>query len=58
MGCKVSVSYFTFHECEPVPGTIEADKGELLGEDLAECAYCGEDITGNENGWRHIEEVF
>lgn len=41
------------HTIEPNPSTILYGDGEFIGEDAAKCASCGQDITGNENGWDH-----
>ena len=44
------------HTIEPAPGTIREDDGEYIGDDAAECAYCGEPISGDENGWYHLSD--
>ena len=41
------------HTIEPT--NIRDGEGEYIGDDAADCAYCGRDISGNENGWYHTE---
>lgn len=45
------------HTVEPAPGSIRDGEGELIGEDAAECAYCGAPISGDENGFDHVYNV-
>jgi hypothetical protein len=43
------------HTVEPEIGTIRDGEGEYIGDDAADCAYCGLEISGNEDGWYHTE---
>lgn len=44
------------HTVEPAPGTIRDGEGEYIDDDAADCAYCGEPISGSENGWYHLTD--
>jgi len=44
------------HTIEPEPGTVRHGEGEYLNDDAALCIYCGEPISGDENGYYHIED--